>query len=56
MATMLDFLPFSISLIGSGYALGKSEQKIKDIMTIWVLTYGLFLIIYIILNFLGEGK
>jgi hypothetical protein len=56
MSYFLNLLPFAISLIGSGYALAKSEQKIKDVSTIWILTYGIFLIIYMIMQGLGWVK
>lgn len=56
MIDMLNILPFAISLVGSGYALAESEQKIKDIVTIWILTYSIFLLIYISIDILGWIK
>ncbi len=56
MAYMLNLFPFVISLVGSGYALAKSEQKIKDIATIWFLTYSIFLIVYMIAQWIGWVK
>ena len=53
---MLNLFPFVISLVGSGYALAKSEQKIKDIATIWFLTYSIFLIVYMIVQWIGWVK
>lgn len=47
MAYMLNLFPFVISLVGSGYALAKSEQK----MSLWIyLVVPLIMSLFIAVN------
>lgn len=51
LTLIMNISAFAISLIGTGVAIAASEQKIRDIVTVWVLTYSLFLIAYMILQY-----
>ena len=51
LTSIMNISAFTISLIGTGVVIATSEQKIRDIVTIWVLTYSVFLTAYIILQY-----
>ena len=51
LTLIMNISAFAISLIGTGVAIAASVQKIRDIVTVWVLTYSVFLIAYMILQY-----
>lgn len=51
LTSIMNISALAISLIGTGVAIAASKQKIRDIVTVWVLTYSVFLIAYMILQY-----